>query len=185
LVELPQDIANRRRHISIKNRSPGRRLRPATRTGGDALAILDYAVVVFYLALMVGFGWYFSREQHTSKDFLLAGRSMGWFPIGLSVMATLISALSYTGVPAAAYGAGLKLLAWPLALWLTLPIVAGLVLPIYRNLEIVSIYEYLELRYNQTTDRRQRGVCVLAADLAGRRAVRALQGACRRGGARH
>jgi len=115
------------------------------------LATLDYAVVVFYLALMVGFGWYFSRQQHTSKDFLLAGRSMGWFPIGLSVMATLISALSYTGVPAAAYGAGLKLLAWPLALWLTLPIVTGLVLPIYRNLEIVSIYEYLELRYNQST----------------------------------
>ncbi len=116
-----------------------------------ALQVVDYGVLAVYLAAMVAIGVYFSREQHTSKDFFLAGRAMGWFPIGLSVMATLLSALTYTGVPGEAYYAGIKFLLSPLAVWLTLPIVVGFVLPLYQRLEIYSVYEYLELRFDLAT----------------------------------
>ena len=54
-----------------------------------ALSTLDYGVLVGYLLLMIGVGAYFSRVQRNSCDFFLAGRSMGWFPIGVSIMATL------------------------------------------------------------------------------------------------
>ena len=64
-----------------------------------AFTSFDYAVLVGYLLLMIAIGAWFSRQQHTSQDFFLAGRKMSWFPVGLSIMATLVSALSYTGAP--------------------------------------------------------------------------------------
>ena len=86
-----------------------------------ALTSLDYMVLGLYLSAMMGVGLYFSREQRTSRDFFLAGRSMAWFPVGLSVMATLISALSYSGIPGESYFVGYKFLVMPLAIWCTLP----------------------------------------------------------------
>jgi sodium-dependent multivitamin transporter 6 len=116
-----------------------------------AITAIDYGVLAFYLLVMLAVGFYFSRQQHTSKDFFLAGRSMGWFSVGLSIMATLLSALSYTGIPGEAYYVGLKSLLMPCVVWLTLPIMVWFVLPLYHNLGIYSIYEYLELRFDSTT----------------------------------
>ena len=116
-----------------------------------ALGSVDYAVLIFYLLAMIGVGFYFSGEQKTSRDFFLAGRSMGWFPIGLSIMATLLSALSYTGIPGEAYYVGYKFLLMPLAVWLTLPVLSLVVLPLYHRLGIYTIYEYLEMRYDTAT----------------------------------
>ncbi|MCA9154100.1 MAG: hypothetical protein KDA38_04905 [Planctomycetales bacterium] len=113
-----------------------------------ALSVVDWGVLAVYLLAMVAIGAYFSHEQHTSRDFFLAGRSMGWFPVGLSIMATLLSALSYSGIPGAAYEAGYKFLILPVSVWLTLPIVSGFILPLYQRLEIYSVYEYLELRFD-------------------------------------
>jgi SSS family transporter len=109
---------------------------------------LDYAVLAFYLLGMLVVGAYFAKEQHTSKDFFLAGRSMGWFPVGLSIMATLLSALSYTGNPGESYKEGLKMLVTPLAVWMCFPVLAWLVMPLFYRLELYSIYEYLEHRFH-------------------------------------
>lgn len=111
---------------------------------------IDYAVLVFYFLGMLVIGAYFSKEQHTSKDFFLAGRSMGWFPVGLSIMATLLSALSYSGNPGESYKVGLKLLVLPITVWMCLPVLAWLVMPLYYRLGIYSIYEYLEHRFSVT-----------------------------------
>src|SRR5687768_6048444 len=108
------------------------------------LTVIDYGLLVLYLAVMVAIGVYFSGQQHSSKDFFLAGRSMSWFPLGLSLMATLISALTYTGLPGQAYYVGLKVLVMPLAVWIALPVIVAWVVPIYRGLGLYSIYEYLE-----------------------------------------
>ncbi len=116
-----------------------------------ALTTVDYGLLVFYLAGMVAIGVYFSGRQHSTKDFFLAGRAMGWFPLGLSLMATLISALTYTGLPGQAYYVGLKVLVMPLAVWTALPLIVGWVVPIYRGLGLYSIYEYLELRFDAST----------------------------------
>lgn len=113
-----------------------------------AFTTLDYAVLGFYLALLVVIGWYFSDQQHDSEDYFLAGRSMGWFPVGLSVMATLLSALSYTGIPGEAYHVGWKFLLHGAALWLTVPVMFMLVMPLYYRLRLTSVYEYLEFRFS-------------------------------------
>jgi len=112
------------------------------------IGAVDYAVLACYLLMVMAIGVYFSRQQHSSQDFFLAGRSMGWFPVGLSVMATLLSALSYTGVPSESYKVGLNLALYGFSIWLTLPLMLLIVVPLYRRLDIFSVYEYLEMRYS-------------------------------------
>src|SRR5688572_15360918 len=113
-----------------------------------SLGIVDYGVIALYLLAMVGLGVYFAGEQRTTKDFFLAGRSMNWFPLGMPLMATLISALTYTGLPGQAYEHGLKTLIIPLSVWIVLPVLVVVVLPIYRGLGLYTLYEYLELRFD-------------------------------------
>lgn len=115
------------------------------------LTSIDYGVIAFFMLAMVGLGFYFSGEQRTTQDFFLGGRSLGWFPLGMSLMATLISVLSYTGLPGQAYEVGLQCLLLPLSVWLALPIMVGVVLPIFRGLGLTSLFEYLELRFDSRT----------------------------------
>ena len=61
------------------------------------LAPLDYLTVALYGLVVVGLGMWFSRQQHTTSDYLLAGRSMGWIVVGISQLASLLSAISYLG----------------------------------------------------------------------------------------
>jgi len=113
-----------------------------------SLSWLDYGVIVIYLAAMLGLGFYFSGEQKTTEDYFLGGRAFSWFPIGMSLMATLISAMSYTGLPGQAFDYGLVVLMHPASVWIALPIIVGVVVPIYRGLALNSVYEYLELRFD-------------------------------------
>ena len=115
------------------------------------LANADYGVLAVYLVVMVLVGMFFSRRQNSSSEFFLAGRSMGWFPIGISVMATLLSALSYSGVPGESYYVGFHYLLLPAMVWLCIPLMLKVVLPLYHNLEMYSVYEYLELRFDSRT----------------------------------
>jgi len=116
-----------------------------------ALHAIDYAVLALFLLAMIATGASFSHQQKTTSDFFLARRSLGWFPVGMSVMATVMGALSFTAIPGDSYYVGLKYLALPLAMWLTLPILIGLVLPLYQRLGITSVYEYLQLRFDGKT----------------------------------
>jgi Na+/proline symporter len=67
----------------------------------------DYAVLTLYLLMVLGIGLYFRVSQGNHSDYFLAGRSMGWFPIGLSVMVTVFSAINYVALPNEVFGYGL------------------------------------------------------------------------------
>ena len=73
--------------------------------------LADWVVVAVYLAVMAYMGFYFSRRQTTLDRYLLAVRSMGWLPVGLSLMAALNSGMDYLMQPSATirYGAVLVL----------------------------------------------------------------------------
>src|SRR3954465_12802717 len=72
-----------------------------------ALAWQDHAVVAAYLAVLVGMGWHFSRKQRTGNEYFLASRSVPWFALGLSIMATLMSSLTYLSEPGEVWLSGL------------------------------------------------------------------------------
>jgi Na+/proline symporter len=126
-----------------------------------ALSAIDYAVLALFLLAMLAAGASFAHQQRTTSDFFLARRSLGWFPVGLSVMATAMGAVGFTTIPGDSYYVGLKCLALPLAMWLTLPILIGLVLPLYQRLGITSVYEYLQLRFDARTRLASSGVFIV------------------------
>ncbi|QDV49953.1 sodium:solute symporter family transporter [Gimesia fumaroli] len=109
--------------------------------------LLDYGVILAYLLVSIGLGIYFGRNQ-SRKEFFAAGNSMGWLPVGLSVMATLFSANSFVMYPSIAYGSGLRISLFLIAVSLMAPLVLWVFIPVYARLNCQTAYEYLERRYH-------------------------------------
>ena len=113
-----------------------------------AFSTLDAAIIVAYLAVLIGVGVYFSRRQQSLDEFFLARQSMTWLPVGLSLMAALDSAIDYLMQPSSTIKYGLILLIGTSS-WLFLyPWVAHVTLPFYRRLNYYTAYEYLEARFD-------------------------------------
>lgn len=112
------------------------------------LTTLDYSVCVLYLLGITGFGIYFFRGQRSTKDFFLAGRSMGWLPVGLSLMATLTSGIGFIAHSAGAVRNGLIMLWALMAIPLSFPVVIWVFMPFYHRLKVYTAYEYLERRFD-------------------------------------
>jgi SSS family transporter len=109
---------------------------------------IDWAIIVVYLALMAAIGVYFSRRQTSLDRYLLADRSLGWFPVGLSLMAALNSGMDYLMQPSSTIRYGLVLALGTLS-WLAIyPWVAKVAFPFYRRLNVYTAYEYLEARFD-------------------------------------
>ena len=65
------------------------------------LSTIDFVVCAAYLLGITGLGvFFYFKGEKTSKEFFLASRSMGWLPVGLSLMATLTSGIGFIGQPA-------------------------------------------------------------------------------------
>lgn len=115
--------------------------------------IIDYAIVVLYLALLVWMGFSL-REQTTKDDYFLGGRSLGWKPLTLSVMATQLSAISFISAPAFVglrEGGGLQWLSYELGVPLAMILLLSTILPALYRSGVVSIYDYLEQRFGRST----------------------------------
>jgi SSS family transporter len=115
--------------------------------------IIDYAIVAIYLIglLLMGFGL---RRQTSKQDYFLAGRSLGWKPLSLSIMATQLSAVSFISAPAFVglrEGGGLVWLSYELALPLAMLLLLYWILPTLYRSGVVSVYDFLEQRFNRST----------------------------------
>ncbi len=108
---------------------------------------LDWAIVVAYLVANLLLGAYQSRGIKSARDYQLGTRTLPWWALGVSVMATYVSALSFLGGPAWAYGDGMAALAIHINYPLVVFIVVVLFLPFFYNSGVASIYEYLERRF--------------------------------------
>jgi len=115
---------------------------------GGTFGVVDSAVVVVYLASLVGLGMWFSRREKTATDFFLAGRRIPWWAAGLSIYATQLSAITFLSMPALSYAGNWVL--WPGSLMILAmaPLVIAFFLPFFRRLSVTTAYEYLERRFN-------------------------------------
>ncbi len=109
---------------------------------------IDAIIALVYVLSIIGIGVYLYNKQKSTKDFLLAGRSMGWFSIGLTLMATLTSAVGYMAYPAGAFKYGLIMLWMAMAIPISYPLVVFVFMPFYHRLRVYTAYEYLERRFN-------------------------------------
>lgn len=110
--------------------------------------LADWVVVALYLAVLAYIGFYFSRRQTTLDRYLLADRSMGWLPVGLSLMAALNSGMDYLMQPSATIRYGAVLVLGVLSWFAIYPWIARVVFPFYRRLDFYTVYEYLEARFD-------------------------------------
>ena len=109
---------------------------------------LDWIVLAGYMLAMILLGASFYKGQKTAKDYFLAGRSMTWIPVGLSLTATIFSAISYMAVPSAIQKYGVVFLVGAPMVFLILPVVNRVFLPFYSRMKLYSAYEYLEYRFD-------------------------------------
>ena len=123
-----------------------------------AFSTLDWVVVAIYLALSVIIGASFFRKHQNARDYLLAGRSIAWFPIAISIIATDLSALSYIGAPALVFKQDLKYMLLVFLFPLQMILVTVIFVPLLYRLNIYTVYGYLERRFN-------RGIRLFAAAL--------------------
>lgn len=114
---------------------------------------LDYVIIIVYLAAFLGIGYFF-KENKTSGDYFLGGRSMGWLPLSLSTMATQLSAISFISAPAFVglkEGGGMQWLTYEFGVPLAMAFLLIAIIPTLHKSGIVSVYEYLEKRFDASS----------------------------------
>jgi len=114
---------------------------------------LDYSIVIFYIIFFLGMGFFF-KDNKDSKDYFLGGKSMGWFPLSLSTMATQLSAISFISAPAFVglkLGGGMKWLTFEFAVPLAMIFIMIVIIPPLFRSGVVSIYEFVEKRFSSST----------------------------------
>ncbi|MSR32834.1 MAG: hypothetical protein EXR99_15165 [Gemmataceae bacterium] len=116
------------------------------------LSWIDYAIIIGYLAAMVVIGVQAGRKKKDDDEYFLAGRQIPWFAIGLSIVATLISSLSYISEPGEVFLSGLTNFSGKLiAIFLETGFVLFLFIPFLMRFRFTSAYEYLGYRFNTAT----------------------------------
>ncbi len=113
-----------------------------------SFGFINYTFLILYMIALVYMGIYFSKREKGTDDYFLAGRRIPWWAAGLSVLGTILSALTYIATPSMVYSMD----------WFMYPTVVGLLLcpiiiiyfylPFFRRLNITTAFEYLELRFN-------------------------------------
>jgi SSS family transporter len=114
---------------------------------------VDYIIIVVYLLGFLGIGYFF-KENKNSEDYFLGGRSMGWLPLSLSTMATQLSAISFISAPAFVGlkdGGGLQWLTYEFGVPLAMAFLLIAIIPTLYKSGIVSVYEYLEKRFDASS----------------------------------
>ena len=112
---------------------------------------LNWTVLALYLVAMLGMGFYFMRKENGAEDFFKGGGRIPWWAAGISIYATMLSAITYMTIPAKAYTTNWTY--YPM-LWMILLVsfpVIKYYLPYFRKLNVTSAYEILEKRFNLFT----------------------------------
>ncbi len=112
-----------------------------------ALSPLDYAVVGAYLLAITAFGSWFARFQHTTRDYFLTDRSVPWWAICFTIVATETSTLTFIGIPATAYAGNMTFLQLAAGYVIGRILVSLIFIPAYFRGELYTSYELLRRRF--------------------------------------
>ena len=112
---------------------------------------LDWAIVAGYIAWLVFDGVKRTRLERTTQSYFLANRSLPWWAVGLSVMATQLSAITLVGTTGQGYTDGLRFVQFYFGLPLAMIILSVTVVPFFYRARVYTAYEYLEQRFDLKT----------------------------------
>ena len=112
-----------------------------------ALSAVDYLVIGVYLLAITAFGSWFARYQKTTRDYFLTGRSIPWWAICFTIVATETSTLTFIGIPATAYAGNMTFLQLAIGYVIGRVLVSVLFIPAYFRGELFTSYELLQRRF--------------------------------------
>ena len=113
---------------------------------------LNWTVLILYLLGMVYLGYYFmKRASNSSDDFFKGGGRIPWWAAGISIFATMLSAITYMSIPAKAYATDWTYYPMQICILVVSFPVIKYYLPFFRRLNVTTAYEYLERRFNSAT----------------------------------
>ncbi|MAW93689.1 MULTISPECIES: sodium:solute symporter [unclassified Leeuwenhoekiella] len=127
---------------------------------------IDWIVLVATLAFIVIYGVFKTRGRKNVQDYIRGGNESKWWTVGLSVMATQASAITFLSTPGQAYNDGMGFVQFYFGLPIAMVIICLFFIPIYHRLNVYTAYEYLENRFDQRTRSLASGLFLLSRGLA-------------------
>ena len=116
------------------------------------MSLLDWLVLGGTLLFIVGYGTWRTRQAGRTLDgYLLGGRQASWWGIGLSIIATQASAITFLSTPGQAYADGMRFIQFYFGLPVAMVLIAIFAVPIFHRLQVFTAYEYLEGRFDRRT----------------------------------
>jgi solute:Na+ symporter, SSS family len=109
---------------------------------------LDWIVLFVTLFLIVAYGVWKTRGKQSMEGYLLGNKTLPWWNVGLSIMATQASAITFLSTPGQAYEDGMRFLQFYFALPFAMIILSVTAVPLYHRLKVYTAYEYLESRFD-------------------------------------
>ena len=113
--------------------------------------LVDWSIVVAYLVYVVWHGLRMTRNTHSAEGYFLASRSLPWWAVGLSVMATQMSAITLVGTTGQAFDDGMRFIQFYYGLPLAMIILCVTAVPFFYRAKVFTAYEYLEQRFDAKT----------------------------------
>jgi Na+/proline symporter len=112
---------------------------------------IDWLILVTYLVWIVLDGLRLSRKSKDLEGYFLASRSIPWWAVGLSVMATQLSAITMIGTTGQGYLDGMRFIQFYYGLPIAMVILSVTLVPFFHNARVFTAYEYLERRFDAKT----------------------------------
>jgi SSS family solute:Na+ symporter len=133
---------------------------------GIFMNILDWSVLILTIAFIVVYGTWKTRKTSTMEGFLKGDNTMKWWMIGVSIMATQASAVTFLSTPGQAIEDGMRFLQFYFGLPIAMVIISVTMVPIYYRLKVYTAYEYLESRFDLKTRTLAAGLFLIMRGLS-------------------
>jgi Na+/proline symporter len=127
---------------------------------------LDWLVFLVWLVSLVSYGLYRGRGSNTVSQYLLAGKSMPWYAMGLSILATQASAITFISTTGQGHVDGMRFAQFYFGLPVAMVILSATAVPIFHRAKVYTAYEYLEYRFDSKTRALTSGIFLIQRGLA-------------------
>lgn len=115
------------------------------------MSTIDWMILIGTLLFIIGYGYWKTKGAQNVEDYVLAGNNTPWWTIGLSVMATQASAITFLSTPGQAFHDGMGFVQFYFGLPLAMIVICVVFIPLYYKLKVRTAYEFLENRFGVQT----------------------------------
>lgn len=116
-----------------------------------SFGLLNWILLILYLVGMLYLGYFFMKRENSTEDFFKGGERIPWWAAGMSIFATMLSAITFMAIPAKTYATDWRYFMMAVTIFVMAAPVVKYYLPFFRRLKVTTAYEYLEKRFNHTS----------------------------------